>query len=124
MCLLQVIGQGSIQKHNFRYERNGNVLRFRVTHAMVPKVKVLGVFSRDDGELVADMIEISVRCKLENEVCGQSTNHNVKHNIASYLLEMCKRHNIYMNFTDPVNNLKRIFSAQILETHGTSGLRV
>jgi len=35
---------------------------------MVPKVKVLGVFSREDGELVADLIEIPVECTLQNQV--------------------------------------------------------
>ena len=35
---------------------------------MAPRVKVLAVFSREDGELVADLIELPVRCELENEV--------------------------------------------------------
>jgi len=35
---------------------------------MVPRVKVLGVFSRDDGELVADLIEIPVECTRQNQV--------------------------------------------------------
>ena len=35
---------------------------------MVPRVKVLGVFSRENGELVADLIEIPVTCSLENQV--------------------------------------------------------
>ena len=35
---------------------------------MVPRVKVLGVFSRESGELVADLIEIPVTCSLENQV--------------------------------------------------------
>ena len=39
-----------------------------VTHAGVPRVKVLGVVAREDGELVADLIEIPVTCQLENQV--------------------------------------------------------
>ena len=36
---------------------------------MLPRVKVLGVFSREDGELVADLIELDVYCSLEHRVC-------------------------------------------------------
>ena len=35
---------------------------------MTPNIKVLGIFAREDGELVADLIELSVNCELENEV--------------------------------------------------------
>jgi len=68
---LLVISQGSIQEHTFEFERSGTttaVVSFRVTAPMVPRVKVLGVFSREDGELVADLIEIPVECTLQNQV--------------------------------------------------------
>jgi len=41
---------------------------FRVTHEMSPRVKVLGLFAREDGELVADLIELEVDCDLRNDV--------------------------------------------------------
>ena len=66
-----MISQGSIQQHTYEFEREGTtsaLLSFRVTAQMVPKVKVLGVFSREDGELVADLIEIPVACSLPNQV--------------------------------------------------------
>ena len=44
------------------------MVSFRVTHEMLPKVKVLGVFGREDGELVADLIELDVYCSLEHRV--------------------------------------------------------
>ena len=39
-----------------------------ITHEGVPRVKILAVVARDDGELVADLIEIQVSCQLEHEV--------------------------------------------------------
>ena len=39
-----------------------------ISHAGVPRVKILGVVAREDGELVADLIEIPVTCQLENQV--------------------------------------------------------
>jgi len=66
-----VISQGGIQEHTFKRKHNGTtstVVSFRVTAPMVPRVKVLGVFSRDDGELVADIIEIPVECTQRNQV--------------------------------------------------------
>ncbi|XP_064400639.1 C3 and PZP-like alpha-2-macroglobulin domain-containing protein 8 [Halichondria panicea] len=68
---LLVIAQGSIQEHTFELERGGvttATVSFRVTHEMVPKVKVLGLFAREDGELVADLIELTVACDLKNDV--------------------------------------------------------
>ena len=41
---------------------------FPVDEAGVPRVKVLGVVARDDGELVADLIEIPVSCQLGHRV--------------------------------------------------------
>ena len=35
---------------------------------MVPRIKVLGVFAREDGELVADLIELEVDCTLQHRV--------------------------------------------------------
>ncbi len=68
---MQVIAQGSLQEHTFKLERSGvtsTTVSFRVTHEMVPKVKVLGMFAREDGELVADLIELTVVCALKNHV--------------------------------------------------------
>lgn len=67
-----MISQGSIQEHTYNVARQGATsatVSFRVTHQMVPKVKVLGLFAREDGELVADLIEVDIRCSLENQVC-------------------------------------------------------
>lgn len=69
--ILQVIAQGSIQEHAFEFERRGvtsATVSFRVTFEMVPRVKVLGLFAREDGELVADLIELEVACDLRNDV--------------------------------------------------------
>ena len=66
-----MISQGSIQQHTYEFEREGTTsaeLSFRVTAQMVPRAKVLGVFSGEDGELVADLIEIPVACSLPNQV--------------------------------------------------------
>ena len=70
-----MISQGSIQEHTFKRRRNETttaVVSFRVTAPMVPRVKVLGVFSREDGELVADLVEIPVECALPNQVRVQN----------------------------------------------------
>ena len=67
----QVISQGSIQEHIYQLHREGStsaLIPFRTTHAMVPKIKLLGVFARADGELVADLIEVPVECEFENDV--------------------------------------------------------
>lgn len=66
-----MISQGGVQDHEFEFERNGTkstVVSFRVTHEMIPRVKVLGVFAREDGELVADLIELDVQCILRHRV--------------------------------------------------------
>ena len=66
-----MISQGSIQEHTFEFERQGvtsATVSFRVTYEMVPKVKVLGVFAREDGELIADLIELEVHCEFQNDV--------------------------------------------------------
>ena len=39
-----------------------------IDKAGVPRVKVLGVIAREDGELVADIIELPVKCELEHQV--------------------------------------------------------
>ena len=43
-------------------------ITFNVTHEMVPRVKILGLYVRIDGEIVADLIELNVQCKLKNLV--------------------------------------------------------
>lgn len=42
-----------------------------IDKAGVPRVKVLGVIAREDGELVADIIELPVKCELEHQVRGR-----------------------------------------------------
>ena len=67
-----MISQGSVQHHSFDFIRNGTTsaeVSFRVTYDMVPRVKVLGVFAREDGELVADLIELDIECSLQHRVC-------------------------------------------------------
>ena len=71
MLFLQVIGQGSLAFHTSRAYKKGTKnaqIKFTVTHKMVPHVKVLGLYARTDGELVADLIELNVQCKLKNNV--------------------------------------------------------
>ena len=73
-----MISQGSIQEHTFEFEREGvtsATVSFRVTYEMVPKVKVLGVFAREDGELVADLIELEVHCEFQNDVSQPQTSY-------------------------------------------------
>ncbi len=69
--IIQVISQGSVQHHAFKFQRNGTksaVVSFHITYEMIPRVKVLGVFAREDGELVADLIELDVQCSLRHRV--------------------------------------------------------
>ena len=69
--IIQVISQGSVQHHAYDFERNGTtstVVSFHATHEMIPRVKVLGVFAREDGELVADLIELDVKCSFRHRV--------------------------------------------------------
>ena len=66
-----MISQGSVQHHAFGFSRNGTTsakVSFRITYAMLPRVKVLGVFAREDGELVADLIELDIDCSLQHRV--------------------------------------------------------
>ena len=67
----QVIGQGCIQHYYYRISSGGTMsaaVGFFITKDVVPLVKILGVFVREDGELVADLIELPVQCEMENEV--------------------------------------------------------
>ena len=66
-----MISQGSVQHHAYEFERNGTkseVVSFHITYEMLPRIKVLGVFAREDGELVADLIELDVQCSLRHRV--------------------------------------------------------
>ncbi|CAI8027819.1 Murinoglobulin-1, partial [Geodia barretti] len=71
---MMVIGQGNVLLHTSTFSTNSRngvtamTVDLPVTHAGVPRVKVLGVVAREDGELVADLIEIPVTCQLENQV--------------------------------------------------------
>ena len=72
LCILyKVISRGSIQEHNFQFDPKGTtsaVVSFELSSSTHPNIKVLGVFAREDGELVADLIELSVSCELEHKV--------------------------------------------------------
>ena len=89
--IIQVISQGSVQHHAYDFERNGTtstVVSFHATHKMIPRVKVLGVFAREDGELVADLIELDVRCSFRHRVGPGGYLGNVNSNsIALWLVE-------------------------------------
>ena len=52
---------------NIKSVANGTI-RFSVTQAMVPSCRLLLYYIRDDGETVADSVEIDVEDKLENQV--------------------------------------------------------
>ena len=39
-----------------------------IAHEMVPSFKLLVFFAREDGELVADLMEIKVKCELKGKV--------------------------------------------------------
>jgi len=39
-----------------------------ITHELVPSFKLLAFFAREDGELIADLIEVKVECELKEEV--------------------------------------------------------
>lgn len=70
----QVISQGCIKSHNYTFSRDGTIsatVGLGITRDMVPRVKVLAWFVRDNGELVADLIELPVCCEIENKVCRQ-----------------------------------------------------
>ena len=70
----QIIGQGNTQLHQANPCSNNSIGTTKINATIpmvasyVPRVKVLGVVARDDGELVADVIELPVSCELEHEV--------------------------------------------------------
>ena len=43
-------------------------IQFIVTPAMSPQFKVFALFAREDGELVGDLVELTVECHLSNQV--------------------------------------------------------
>lgn len=73
-AFLQVIGQGNVLLHQASFQTNirtgvkSMTVTIPIDKAGVPRVKILGVIAREDGELVADLIEIPVKCQLEHEV--------------------------------------------------------
>ena len=75
VCLeMQVIGQGNVQLHQASLSSDDAQGTKKLTAVIpivassVPRVKVLGVIAKDDGELVADVIELPVSCELEHKV--------------------------------------------------------
>ena len=39
-----------------------------ITHELVPSFKLLVFFAREDGELIADLMEVKVKCELKERV--------------------------------------------------------
>ena len=39
-----------------------------ITHDLVPSFKLLVYFAREDGELIADLLEVKVKCELKEKV--------------------------------------------------------
>ena len=77
-----MIGQGGVQLHRASFDSGHEAVTainasFPVTHAMVPRAKVLGVVAREDGELVADLIEVPVTCELEHAVRARGEKKDV-----------------------------------------------
>ena len=74
ISIMQVIGQGNVQLHHTSLCSNNTrgIKRIFATIPIValsvPRVKVLAVVAREDGELVADVIELPVSCELEHKV--------------------------------------------------------
>ena len=46
-----------------------------ITHGLVPSFKLLVFFAREDGELIADLMELKVMCKLKENVREISFTH-------------------------------------------------
>ena len=71
----QVIAQGGVVLHNVIDTAKSGVgvkdtdFSFTVSHNMTPRIKVLSLFARFDGELVADLLQLNVLCELEHKVC-------------------------------------------------------
>ena len=88
---MQVIGQGNVLLHTSSFSSNQNdgvtamTVDLPITHAGLPRVKVLGVVARDDGELVADLIEIPVTCQLENQVIENEGNIGMEGEVVNFM---------------------------------------
>ena len=39
-----------------------------ITHELAPNFQLLVFFAREDGELIADLIEVKVKCELKEKV--------------------------------------------------------
>lgn len=69
-----MIGQGNVLLHQASFTTTSSIgvkvmkATIAIDIASVPRVKVLGVIAREDGELVADIIELPVKCQLEHQV--------------------------------------------------------
>jgi len=70
-----VISQGGVVLHNVidtsKLRKGVKYAQFsiKVTHNMTPRIKILSLFARLDGELVADLLELNVLCELKHKVC-------------------------------------------------------
>ena len=48
-----------------------------ITHELVPSFRLLVFFAREDGELIADLMEIKVKCKLKEKVRSYLTGSHI-----------------------------------------------
>ena len=65
---MQVLSRGSIISDEVVGYSEPFEYYFPVTHQMTPSVKVLASYIREDGEVVADYLSLSVSLSLENQV--------------------------------------------------------
>ena len=54
--------------HTTSSKGNTTEVRFTVTAAMMPSLRLLVLFPRVDGEIVGDLIEVPVTCELQHKV--------------------------------------------------------
>ena len=66
----QVIGRGDVIVANTVqvYNKNTHRLRFLATYAMAPTAHIVVYFVKDDGEVVADAVDIQLDGTLQNFV--------------------------------------------------------
>ena len=48
-----------------------------ITHDLVPSFKLLSFFVGEDGELIADLIEVNVKCELKEKVRMRRLNYSL-----------------------------------------------
>ena len=66
-----MVAQGGVVLHSVRTrpsEGKTTKVRFTVTTSMMPLLRLLVLFPREDGEVVGDLIEAPVQCQLQHKV--------------------------------------------------------